>query len=303
MAKFIFTLKGAYINFDALDKLGINMQEYAFLESIHQWQQNSGNGWAGPGLANNYQTITIFKNKLGNRCGLSPATTARFITRMKAAGLLEEKTSRMRVTDDFRIVLGVGKREKTIDEEPPNPSVSETPNDGKTFYLDSQFVDYEAFKASVNAELPTETDLDIKHYFNEIKAYYSTENVKAYKNWDMKISNWIKRQIKDGDVWRIGASKKTTAKRTNEELLEDLRGGYKAVRSVNELTIFKQYKYTVLTYLSDANEAETRDILPASVLEDKNYYTAILKESGGLLKHIEALKQESKTPLPATNDS
>jgi hypothetical protein len=287
-----------------MDKLGLNLQEYAFLEAVHQWQQNSGTGWAGPGMANDYPNLTMFKQKLATRCGLSVPTMYNFIKKMKARGFFEEKPNKMRVTDDFKCALGIGARKRTVEDEPPTPSVSSENNDGKMFYSDSPYMEKKAFRNAVNTALPLETDLDINFYFDQIKDYYTTENTKAFKNWDFKIATWIKRQIKDGDVRRIGgASGKTATKRTNNELLNDLRKGYKAVRDVNELTTFPDFKLTVTKYIDDAKEAKVRDILPLSVLEDATYYQPILKESGGLLRELETIKGQLKTPLPATNDS
>lgn len=297
MARVLFQLKGAFVNFDAMDELGINMQEYAFLESIHQWQKNSGTGWAGPGMANRYDSITVFKNKLGTRCGLSPATTARFILKMKKRGLLEERTNKLRVTDNFRLALkgpfvsDDGEEENTLSVA---PSVSQT--DGKAFFSDSQFAEFEPFKEFVVSVFPKE-NLDINHYYEAIKTYYSTENTKAYKNWDLKIMDWIKRQIKDGDVRRIAPPQLS-----KEQIIKEI-ATYKGIAdNITDSAKYKLYRETIETLIYWTEKAQKANWLSDAQIQRLEELKQDFNTAGALKKRLEKQIIKTSTPTPPSVD-
>lgn len=297
MSNFIYIPHGTYINIQAMKALQIKPAEYMFLMLIDGYQGKSTTGWAELGNGNNFRTMTLFMKELGNCCGIDRTTIDRLSVRMMKNGYLEIKKSGYKVTPKFWVLNGEGKNNTTDKVEDTPPSVAK--GEKKHFYKDSPFMDFEYFKTFVLEAFPNETDLDVSHYYEAITVYFSTENTKAYTNWNVKITDWIKRQIKDGDVRRTTTPSVKT--RTNEELIQDIRNHYAAVRKIERYDILTltdkiptEYLNEVKNYIKDSDEAEQRNILPKAAKEDIAVFKNAISEAGGLKKLFNTLISQLK---------
>lgn len=287
--KFIYRPITGKVNYDAKRLLNISSDEYLYLDLINQFQDKSGTGWAELNKANNYTKISDFKLHLAGVIGLKERSMYNLFKEMKSKGYIEEKPNGFRVTERFWILKGQG--ETFIDS---TPSVSKEEKDGKCFYLDSNYAEFEAFKTYVVSMFPND-NIDVNHYYEAIKKYYTTENTKAYKNWDTKIMDWIRRQIKDGDVRTTNTP---SVNRSNDELIQDIREYYAKMNiRITEATKFADYKTDVESYIKACDEAEKRQILPIKAKENVELLKSLLVERGGLGKHLQELKLQKQTAV------
>ena len=73
----------------------------------------------------------------------------------------------------------------------------------RTTFADSQFMDYSEFEKLVKLKYPILYDSEIKDYYEQIKKFYTQDNVRAYNNWSERILSWLKMSIQNSGKFKM----------------------------------------------------------------------------------------------------
>lgn len=73
----------------------------------------------------------------------------------------------------------------------------------RTTFADSLFMDYSEFEKLVKLKYPILYDSEIKDYYEQIKKFYTQDNVRAYNNWSERILSWLKMSIQNSGKFKM----------------------------------------------------------------------------------------------------
>lgn len=292
------------INLDAFDLLNVNGNEYMFLAIVAEYQKI--NGWAAAGVGNNLRTKTGLKYHIGRKVKLSDSGTDKLFKRMLTEGYLEESNcgNNFRCSINYFVLTHSGKNIQQHDEErkaeTAATSVLKFAYNETTYY--TSFDDFKNEALTLVKKLPT--NVNLKHYFDEFRRFYTTENTKAYslEGWKHKIKTWITQDRDKGKLKVLG----DLTEQNEDELINEIRRYGKMVAYPTDFLKYSTYREQAVTLIEFTEKAEAAGYLGklegegVRIINYKNSMKKRVNERGELVKYMkerqaETVKTQEKT--------